>query len=294
MKENLPPIIKSIYFDPTTDFGFKKLFGEEVNKDLLTDFLNSMLPEKYQIKELWFQKTEQLPNHGDDRKAIFDIFCQNEFGEKYIVEMQKADAGFFFERSIYYSTFAVQKQAPKGKWDYNFSKVFFVGILDFQYDKDIQYWKKRKLLRNFMLYDEDGVLMSDKLQLMFLQLRFFKKKSYQLKNKFDKWCYFLKNLESFESIPQILNEEIFMKAFETAKVSKMSDGDYYLYHISKTKKYDMELVEETAERRGVEIGMETYVLKAFDKGNTAESISLFIDIPLENVQKILRKHKRTK
>jgi predicted transposase/invertase (TIGR01784 family) len=308
MKENLSPIIKSIYFDPTSDFGFKKLFGEEVNKDLLKDFLNSILDERYQIKELWLQKTEQLPDHGDDRKAIFDIYCESVTDEKFIVEMQKSSTGFFFERSIYYTTFAVQKQAPKGKWDYNFSRVFFIGILDFNYDTDLSYWKRRKLLRNFSLKDDKGVKMSDNLHFMYLQLRFFKKKPSQLKTQFDKWCYFLKNLETFESIPKILNEDIFMKALSVAKVSKLSNADYIMYQISKSKKYDMELVEETAEKRGlkigvvqgieigreqgVEIGRETPVLNAFDQGNSPESISTFINIPLDDVQKILRKYGR--
>lgn len=40
------------YFNPYTDFGFKKLFGEEASKELLVDFLNQLLPEHHQIAEL--------------------------------------------------------------------------------------------------------------------------------------------------------------------------------------------------------------------------------------------------
>ncbi|MDR3108249.1 MAG: Rpn family recombination-promoting nuclease/putative transposase [Planctomycetaceae bacterium] len=36
----------SRYINPYTDFGFKKLFGEEANKDLLIDFLNSQYNEQ--------------------------------------------------------------------------------------------------------------------------------------------------------------------------------------------------------------------------------------------------------
>jgi predicted transposase/invertase (TIGR01784 family) len=266
MKENYANNAKSIYINPTSDFGFKKIFGEEANKDLLIDFLNSMLDKQYHIKELKFQVTEQLPNHGDDRKAIFDIYCESILGEKFIIEMQNADSGFFFERSIYYGTFAVQKQAIKGKWDYNFARVFFIGILDFNYDTDLKYWKKRKLLRNFTLCDDNGVKMSDKLHYMYLQLRFFKKKSHQLKTQFDKWCYFLKNLEYFDSIPKILNEEIFMKAFETSKVSNLSDAEYIMYQISNSKRYDIELIEETAVRRGVKSGIEKGEKIGIEKG----------------------------
>ena len=35
--------IKDKYISPFTDFGFKKLFGTEMNKDILMDFLNVLL-----------------------------------------------------------------------------------------------------------------------------------------------------------------------------------------------------------------------------------------------------------
>ena len=82
--------LKDKYIDPFTDFGFKKLFGEECNKDLLLDFLNELLHKNEgKIVSLSYMKGEQLGRSEDDRKAIFDLFCENEKGEKFIVEMQK-------------------------------------------------------------------------------------------------------------------------------------------------------------------------------------------------------------
>ncbi len=63
------------YINPFTDFGFKKLFGSEPNKDLLIDFLNQLLPPQHQIRELSYTKNEH-PGAGEaDRKAIFDLYC---------------------------------------------------------------------------------------------------------------------------------------------------------------------------------------------------------------------------
>jgi predicted transposase/invertase (TIGR01784 family) len=251
------PLITTIYFDPTTDFGFKKLFGEEANKDLLLDFLNSMLPKSHQIVSLEFQKTEQLPDHQDDRKAIFDIVCQDVNGETFVVEMQKARLQFMIDRSLYYSTFPIQKQAPKGIWNFNLSRVYLISILDFDYDKDLNHWKKRQLLRSATLKDDRGVTITDKLHFKFLQLPFFTKTEKQLKTHFDKWCYFLKNLETLDHIPQILNEPVFMKAFEVAEVANLNMVDYVLYQISKSKKYDWELYKmETREELAKEITKE--------------------------------------
>ena len=153
------------YINPTSDFGFKKLFGDEANKDLLIDFLNSMLPENYQIADLKFNKNDLQFDSPEAKRVIFDIYCQSTTGEFFIVEMQKAKQDYFINRAIFYTSTSITKQGVKGKkWKYGLKTVFLIGILDFDYDEDTSYWKKRKLLRNFALRDEQGVLLSDKLQ----------------------------------------------------------------------------------------------------------------------------------
>ncbi|MCT4664682.1 MAG: Rpn family recombination-promoting nuclease/putative transposase, partial [Flavobacteriales bacterium] len=125
------------FINPFTDFGFKRLFGEEPNKDLLLDFLNELLKENEgRIVELNYMKTEHLDSTQIDRKAIFDIYCENEKGEKFIVELQKAKQKFFKDRSVFYSTFPIREQAPKSEWDFELKSVYTIGILDFVFDND--------------------------------------------------------------------------------------------------------------------------------------------------------------
>ncbi|MBD0402842.1 Rpn family recombination-promoting nuclease/putative transposase [Flammeovirga sp. EKP202] len=100
----------SRYINPFTDFGFKKIFGEEANKDILIDFLNSVLPAEDQIYDLTYKSTEHLPKNDTDRKAIYDLYCENEKGEKFIVELQRAEQTHFKDRTIYYSSFPIQEQ----------------------------------------------------------------------------------------------------------------------------------------------------------------------------------------
>ena len=115
--------IKDKYISPFTDFGFKKLFGTDPNKDILIDFLNELLrKDEGEIKDINYLSKEQLGRTIDDRKAIFDIYCENNKGEKFIVEIQKAKQNYFKERSIYYSTFPIQQQSEKGKWDFELSR----------------------------------------------------------------------------------------------------------------------------------------------------------------------------
>ena len=97
------------YINPFTDFGFKKIFGEEASKPLLIDFLNSLLPES-KIVDLTLKDKERLGKSEGDRKAVYDIYCQNVDGERIIVELQKAKQKYFKDRTIYYSSFPIQEQ----------------------------------------------------------------------------------------------------------------------------------------------------------------------------------------
>ena len=129
--------LKDKYIDPFTDFGFKKLFGEECNKDLLLDFLNELLhQEEGKIVSLSYLKTEKLGISEEARKAVFDLFCENEKGEKFIVELQKTKQAFFKDRTLYYSTFPIAEQAIPGDWNFELKAVYTIAILNFIFEED--------------------------------------------------------------------------------------------------------------------------------------------------------------
>jgi len=123
------------YLNPLTDFGFKKLFGSELNKDLLIDFLNQVLPSEYQIEILTYAQNEHLGQTEIDRKAIFDLYCVGKSGEKFIVELQKAKQNYFKDRSVFYSTFPIQEQAKSGDWNFKLTPVYTIAILDFIFEE---------------------------------------------------------------------------------------------------------------------------------------------------------------
>lgn len=243
----------SRYLNPYTDFGFKKLFGEEGNKDLLTDFLNQLLPPYHQICSLQFKNPENLPDLPLERKAIFDIYCQSVTGENFIVEMQKAKLHFFKDRALFYSTFPIRDQAKKGEWDFKLTPVYYVAILDFKYDEAEE---QHKLLREVALKDQEGQLFYDKLHFKFLQMPLFTKHEHELTTHFDKWLYFLKNLESLEQIPAILNEPLFQKAFETLEEANLSPEQREQYQKSLLTYWELKGVVDTAREEGWQKGHE--------------------------------------
>lgn len=237
----------SRYLNPYTDFGFKKLFGEEASQELLIDFLNQLLPVHHQIATLQLKNTENLPDIPLERRAIFDIACVSVTGERFIVEMQKAKHHFFKDRALFYVTFPIREQAEKGEWNFKLSPVYFIAILDFIYDEREE---QQKFRRDIALKDQDGEIFFDKLYFKFLQMPLFTKNECELISHFDKWVYFLKHLVNLENIPQILNEPIFQRAFQIAELANLSREQLTVYEQNLLDYWSTKGVIDTAREEG--------------------------------------------
>jgi predicted transposase/invertase (TIGR01784 family) len=224
--------MKAKYINPFTDFGFKKIFGEEASKPLLIDFLNALLPLHNKIIDLTFKNTEQLGQTDADRRAIYDIYCENENGEKFIVELQKAKQNYFKERTIYYSTFPIREQAEKGDWNYNLKAVYCVGILDFTFDDYENEPEKSEVVHTIKLKNQSGKTFYDKLTYIYLEMPNFNLAESALRTRLDKWLYFIKNLEDFQTIPAIFKDEVFTQAFEKAELAKFNQPELESYEYS--------------------------------------------------------------
>lgn len=239
------------YINPFTDYGFKRLFGEEPNKDLLLDFLNELLKEEQgKITELTYLKNENLSTTELNRKAIFDLYCTNERGEKFIVELQKTKQKIFKDRTVYYSTFPIRDQAIIGsEWNFELKKVYTIAILDFVFDEDENH--PEKLRYDVKLTDiQTKKIFYDKLTFIYLEMPKFNKAAEELETKFDRWLYVLKNLHKLDRIPEKFNENIFLKLFETAEIAKFSQQEYQEYEDSLKYYRDIKNSLDTAKEEG--------------------------------------------
>ena len=261
------------YISPFTDFGFKKLFGTELNKDLLIDFLNELLQaETGKIVDLTYLSTEQLGMIPDMRKSIFDIYCENERGEKFIVELQKAKQNYFKDRSIYYSTFPIQQQAEKGNWNFKLKAVYTIGILDFVFDEDKQ--DHDVFHHEVKLVDKSTQkVFYDKLTYIYLEMPKFKKREDELETHFDKWLYVLKNLEYLSNRPAKLQEKVFAKLFEQAEIANYTAREYHEYEQSLKVYRDLKNVIDTAFEDGIAEGIAKGRAEGIEEGR-AEGVRL--------------------
>jgi len=271
------------YINPLTDFGFKKLFGTEPNKEILIDFLNQLLPSNKKIKNLTYTKNEHVGSNKLDRKAIFDLYCENEKGEKFIVEMQKAKQNYFKDRSVYYSTFPIQEQAKRGEWNYQLTDIFTIGILDFVFNDS----SSKNYISTVKLKDQDNQVFYDKLSFIYIELPKFKKKESQLTSKFDKWIYVLRRLSYLENRPASLKEKVFEKLFESAEIAKFSKDEKQAYEESLKYYRDIKNVVDTSKQEGREEGREERNIEIIKKGlKEGLSIEILVKLTGLNIEDI--------
>jgi predicted transposase/invertase (TIGR01784 family) len=247
--------MKDRYINPFTDFGFKRLFGSEPNKDLLIDFLNELIKERGHIQNLTYLQAEQLGLSEFDRRAVFDLYCENETGERFIVEMQKAKQKYFKDRSVFYSTFPIRDQAqPGGQWDFQLNAVYTVGILDFVFDEDKdspEYFHHHVQL----METQRKKVFFDKLTYIYLEMPKFTKTEEQLETHFDKWLFIIKNLPLLQERPRRIQERVFQRLFEAAEIARFDPSERKAYEDSIKVYRDLKNVIDTGREEGLEEGL---------------------------------------
>ena len=253
------------YVNPYTDFGFKLLFGTVMNKELLISFLNALLfrGEDEEIKDVTYLNTENLGTQEYDRRAVFDVYCENEKGEKFLVEMQRGEQQFFKDRSVFYSTYPIREQGIRGEWNYELKAVYVVGILNFSFDKsDEEHFHHEVKLVDLYTHK----VFYDKLTFVYLEMPKFNKTEKELESMFDKWLFVLRNLSSLFERPKALQNRIFDRLFEAAEIAKFTKTDLNEYWDSLKNYRDWYSVLSTAEKKGLEKGMEKGIAEGMEKG----------------------------
>ena len=266
-------IVKARYINPLIDWGFKRLFGSEVNKDILIEFLKVIFPE-YEIEDITYIPAEQLGLMEEDRKAVFDVICRAKDGKDFLVEMQHATQEHFFERALYYTSFPIMKQGRKAhadevtgvkkEWNYELDGVYFLGILNFKYEDDDliehRYWLREATT---------GKTMTDKLKFVFIEVAKFDKKEDELDSDLDKWLYILKNLSMLLERPAALRDKIFKRIFDVAEIAGLNNIDRINYIKAMTTARDTFNQIEYAKKKSHEEGREEGLVKGREEGRNS-------------------------
>lgn len=243
------------YISLLTDFGFKRIFGTDLNKDLLINFLNSLFNGEEVIKDVKYLNSENVGDVFTERKEIFDVYCENEQGEKFIVEMQNAYQTFFKDRSLFYSTFPIREQAPKGSdWNFCLKKVYVVALLNFKMSDEA--FDASDTIHTIALMDtKTNKVFNAKLMFKYVEVGRFDKTDEELTSLSDKWMFVLKNLSRLNNRPSSLREKIFSRLFDAAAIARFTPIELREYEDSLKAYRDIKNSLDTAEAKGREEGI---------------------------------------
>lgn len=274
------------YISLLTDFGFKRIFGTNPNKDLLIDFLNSLFDGEQVVKNVTFLNSEHVGDVRTDRKAIFDVYCENEKDEKFIVEMQNASQKYFKDRSLYYATFPIREQAQKGEvWNYELKHVYVVALLN--YDMTDSAFAQDTINHDIGLLDKQThKVFNDKLTFKYVEIAKFNKSIEELKTNYDKWIYVLQNLSRLDRQPRYLQTEVFSRLFNQAEIARFSKTELREYEDSLKAYRDMKNSLDNAEEKGIAKGLAKG--RAEGKKDKAVEIAkklLEMDMPIDAIMK---------
>ena len=212
------------YVNPLSDWGFKRLFGTEMNKDLLLGFLRSLFPERV-ISDIAYLRSERQNLSERERDSVFDVVCTDAGGAQFVVEMQKRTQRYFRDRALYYAAYPIIEQAPKGSWNYRLRE------------------------------DETGEIMNSKLEFLYLEVGAFRREVSEQSGIVDKWMYALKNLSRLEERPQALRERVFERLFEAAKIAAYTKEERNQYENDMMTENDYRNTIDYARDEGREAGL---------------------------------------
>ena len=209
------------YLNLLTDFGFKKMFGEQ-NKKFLIALINSILSDSVGvIEDVTYMNTEQLGERPTEKKMVYDIYCTTADRRHIIVELQVGGQPYFGDRAFTYVSRLVSKEAPKGERKYEVPAIYSINILDFRMtvfnDPDTYLWE-------IQLKDQRNEVFLPQIKFIFIELctfaRLFKKAEYR--KSLHRWLYIIKNMGKETTRECPFDEPIYRDFFEQGKVNKLS------------------------------------------------------------------------
>ncbi len=216
------------YVDPTTDFGFKKLFAYP---RLLLAFVNAVIPPADSAVEISLINTEVSGDAADKRRVIYNLRCLTSDGRTIIVEVQRLHTPYFKERTLYYAMRTFSAQVEIGDRYYDLKPVYLIALIDFALLGIDGITPYEGYAHHFRLYDERGELFSNGLQLYFVELNKMiipvvtDEKSPVIATPLDQWALVLRNMGSMAKIPQSVTDEHVRRAFGVMEVAGPSAED---------------------------------------------------------------------
>ena len=280
------------YVDILTNGGFKALFGDTANKDVVMSIINVLLPDHRKVTEIDYLPTEYQGQVVDLNKEYhYDFMCKDESGTVFIVELQRYQDDYWFKRCVSYACRAYDRQNRKGE-DYNVAPVYLIGLMDVPIDHpDKDFWKDRYVSEYTFWEKESHDLLGETIVIIFAEMANFSKAAEDCMTEVDKMLYLLKNIGRMMDQPGWLQHEVYTRIFDACEIAGFDED--------KLIKYDKDMYDErrlksemnTAKRIGYEDGHKEgraegraeVALRMLDSGMDISQIAQLTGLSIEEV-----------
>ena len=243
------------YLDLRTDYGFKRVFGEnpDILKSLLNEFLHEVIGRK--ITDVVYLQTEVLGFSNKEKRIIFDLYCEDQIMNRMIVEMQRAEQEYYESRMLYYMGRSISKSVKRGDLKYWMQKIISLHLLDY---KSVWFNNSDELVRTIQLQDDKNKIFSEKVAIVLVNLCNFasRKKTIEFPSLRHKWAYLLKNMQKMTLKDEAKETDpIFKRLYEESRLSNLNEEEMEEYKKSVLEYQDVQDAIECACKRSEARGM---------------------------------------
>ncbi len=255
--------------NPTSDFFVRYLLGSEENKDILLDFINTILTDsgfKPAVK-LELKNPFNLKTFINSKESILDVKAEDENKRIFDVEIQVIGNSTYIKRSLYYWAKNYQSQL-KGSERYNeLNPVICVNILDFILFNDF-----RKAHSCFLPteLDEKDYVLTDDFQIHFFELPKMDLDKETLDSRLEKWAFFFNNegLSTEEEKMKILikNDPVIKHAHNSYEKFTADDEMLQVYEAREKRLHDEATRLSDAKEEGLQKGRLEGLHQGMEKG----------------------------
>ena len=254
-----------------SDVGFKAVFADRNNKDILIGVLNQILPPEARIEDIKeYSDREQRRDVPYGKKTVLDLVCVNRDDRTFVVEMQASEEDFFFERCVYYASGLYHLELSDGVRYKGLRPVYVVSFLNYRLRHDDEsLWDTDHFISHWRFTEKrTGMVADQTISVIFVEMTLFTKTLEECVTEFDRLFYIFKNSDGFQRIPEWIEEAggISRRLAEACEVAAFDKEKKLKYEIDKMNEWDIQAQKEYAVRKGLEEGLQKGLQKGLWEG----------------------------
>ncbi len=254
-----------------SDVGFKAVFADRNNKDILIGVLNQILPPEARIEDIKeYSDREQRRDVPYGKKTVLDLVCVDRDDRTFVVEMQASEEDFFFERCVYYASGLYHLELSDGVRYKGLRPVYVVSFLNYRLRHDDEsLWDTDHFISYWRFSEKrTGMVADQTISIIFVEMTLFTKTLEECVTEFDRLFYIFRNSDGFQRVPEWIEEAggISRRLAEACEVAAFDKEKKLKYEIDKMNEWDIQAQKEYAVRKGLEEGLQKGLREGREEG----------------------------